>query len=46
MPGCNHTAQLINITIELLRKGFSTDDVAKIMGANFLNVWKSIINSI
>ena len=46
VPGCNHTAQLINITIELLRKGFSTDDVAKIMGANFLNVWKSIINSI
>lgn len=43
VPGCNHSGQLINITIELLRKGFSADDVAGIMGTNFLNVWKHII---
>lgn len=43
VPGCNNSSQLINITIELLRKGYAAADVAKIMGTNFLNVWKHII---
>ena len=43
VPGCNDSSQLINISIELLRKGFDKSDVAKIMGGNFISVWKSII---
>ena len=43
VPGCNDSSQLINISIELLRKGFDKKDVAKIMGGNFISVWKSII---
>jgi microsomal dipeptidase-like Zn-dependent dipeptidase len=29
---------MINITVKLLQKGYSEEDIAKIMGGNFLRV--------
>lgn len=36
--GCRSENELINITKELLREGFQSSDIAKIMGGNFLRV--------
>jgi microsomal dipeptidase-like Zn-dependent dipeptidase len=38
LPGCRATNELINITVELLREGFSPTDIAKIWGGNLLRV--------
>lgn len=40
--GCSDTSQLINITKELLRKGYSHDDIEKIWGGNWLRVMKEV----
>lgn len=37
--GCNDVSQLSNITVELLRRGYSREDLAKIWGGNFLRVF-------
>lgn len=42
IPGCNSINELINITIELRRRGHSRDDVAKIMGLNFLRALEMV----
>ena len=38
IPGCENVSQMINITIELLRRGYGADDIKKIWGGNFLRV--------
>jgi len=37
--GCNEVSQMSNITAELLRRGYSREDLAKIWGGNFLRVF-------
>lgn len=40
--GCADASQLRNITRELLRRGFSGDDIAKIWGENWLRVMRKV----
>ena len=34
--GCNDSSELINITMELIRRGYSDDDIKNIMGVGFV----------
>lgn len=40
--GCADASQLRNVTRELLRKGFSADDIRKIWGGNWLRVMREV----
>ncbi|MDR3095387.1 MAG: membrane dipeptidase [Bacteroidales bacterium] len=42
VTGCNGSNDLINITVQLLQKGYSEEDIAKIMGGNFLRVLSEV----
>lgn len=42
--GCRATNELINITIRLLKSGYSESDIAKIWGGNLLRVMKQVQN--
>ncbi|MDD6210031.1 MAG: gamma-glutamyl-gamma-aminobutyrate hydrolase family protein [Bacteroidales bacterium] len=42
VPGCENASQLMNITIELLRKNYSPEDIKKLWGENFLRVLKAV----
>lgn len=42
VPGCNDSSELINITIELLRRGRSADDIQMVMGGSFLALWQKV----
>jgi hypothetical protein len=40
--GCQASNELINITKELLRRGYSHDDIRKIWGGNLLRVMRQV----
>ena len=40
--GCNDSSELINITMELIRRGYSDDDIKNIMGAGFVKYYEKI----
>jgi membrane dipeptidase len=40
IDGCNDASEMINITVELLRRGYNKKDIEKIWGGNFLRVYK------
>jgi membrane dipeptidase len=40
--GCKDASELKNITIELLRRGYTKKDIEKIWGANFIRVFKEV----
>ncbi|MFI3296627.1 MAG: membrane dipeptidase [bacterium] len=40
--GCNSTAELINITIELYRRGYTDYEVSMVMGGSFIRVWRQV----
>ena len=42
--GCSSASQLCNVTRELLRRGFSADDIEKIWGGNWLRVMQQVQN--
>jgi len=42
VDGCKDVSQMMNITIELLRRGYSDDDIKKIWGENFLRVFREV----
>ena len=42
VKGCNGDNDFINITVRLLEKDFSEEDIAKIWGGNFLRVMKEV----
>jgi len=42
LADCFDVSQLANITLELVRRGYSEEDIAKIWGENFLRVWSEI----
>ena len=39
--GWNNEGESLNLTAELLRRGYSRADIAKLWGGNFLRVWKA-----
>ncbi|MHC4397091.1 MAG: dipeptidase [Planctomycetota bacterium] len=40
VDGFNDHSEALNVTIELLRRGYRKKDILKIWGANFLRVWR------
>lgn len=42
LADCSSSAELINITRELVKRGYSEDDIIKIWGGNFMRVFKAI----
>ena len=40
--GCNDSSELINITMELIRRGYSDEDVKNIMGVGFVKYYQKI----
>jgi membrane dipeptidase len=42
VEGCRNAAEMKNITIELLRRGYSKSDIVKIWGGNFMRVFRSV----
>lgn len=42
LQDCRDASQMENITRELVRRGYSEDDIAKIWGGNFLRVWRAV----
>ncbi|MGE5401600.1 MAG: dipeptidase [Ignavibacteriales bacterium] len=42
LDGCYDVSQMKNITVELLRRGYSHTDIGKIWGGNFLRVFRQV----
>lgn len=42
VEGCNDVTQLPNITVELLRRGYTEEEIAKIWGGNLLRVFRRV----
>lgn len=42
VDGCKDASQMMNITVELLRRGYSDSDIKKIWGENFLRVFRQV----
>lgn len=42
IDGCSDASMMKNITRELIRRGFSNDDIAKIWGGNFMRVMRQV----
>jgi membrane dipeptidase len=42
VEGCKSVAEMKNITIELLRRGYSKSDIGKIWGGNFMRVFREV----
>ena len=40
--GFNSAAEAANVTVELLRRGYSEEDIAKIWGGNLLRIWREV----
>ena len=41
--GCDDVSEFPNVTIELLRRGYSEQDIRKIWGGNFMRVFRKVI---
>lgn len=42
IAGFNDHSEALNVTIELVRRGYSEEDISKIWGANLLRVWLEV----
>jgi membrane dipeptidase len=42
VDGCRSVAEMKNITIELLRRGYSSTDIGKIWGGNIMRVFREV----
>lgn len=42
VPGYNDPSDCAGLTAELLKRGYSEDDIAKIWGGNLLRVWREV----
>jgi membrane dipeptidase len=42
VPGFNDHSDALNVTVELVRRGYSEADISKIWGANLLRVWREV----
>ena len=42
IPGFNDHSEAINVTLELLRRGYSEPEIRKIWGGNLLRVWRRV----
>jgi len=44
--GFNDASEALNVTLELLKRGYSKDDITKIWGGNFIRVWRAAEKSL
>jgi len=42
VPGFNDASEALNVTIELVRRGYSEDEIKKIWGGNLLRAWREV----
>jgi membrane dipeptidase len=42
VDGCKSVAEMKNITLELLRRGYSKEDIGKIWGGNIMRVFRKV----
>lgn len=42
IPGFRNHAEALNVTIELVRRGYSQDDIRRIWGGNLLDLWRHV----
>jgi membrane dipeptidase len=42
IPGFNDHSEALNVTIELVKRGYCEEDICKIWGANLLRVWREV----
>lgn len=42
IPGFNDASEAPNVTVELVRRGYSDDEIKKIWGGNLLRVWHEV----
>jgi membrane dipeptidase len=40
--GWNNAAETLNVTVELVRRGYTEEQIAKLWGLNLLRVWKDV----
>jgi membrane dipeptidase len=44
--GFNDASEALNVTLELLKRGYSKNDITKIWGGNFIRVWRAAEKSL
>ena len=42
ITGWNNASETLNVTVELVKRGYSEDDIAKIWGGNLLRVMEEV----
>ncbi len=42
IPGFNDASEAPNVTLELVRRGYTDEEIARIWGGNFLRVWRDV----
>lgn len=42
VPGFNDHSEALNVTVELVHRGYSEEDIIKIWGGNLLRVWREV----
>jgi microsomal dipeptidase-like Zn-dependent dipeptidase len=42
VPGFNDASEALNVTVELVRRGYSEEDIGKIWGGNLLRAWRDV----
>jgi membrane dipeptidase len=42
IEGWNSAAEAFNVTLELVRRGYSEEDIGKLLGGNLLRVWGEV----
>ena len=42
VAGFDDASDALNVTIELLKRGYNEDDIIKIWGGNFIRVWRAV----
>jgi microsomal dipeptidase-like Zn-dependent dipeptidase len=42
VPGFNDASEALNVTVELVRRGYTEEEIAKIWSGNLLRVWREV----
>ncbi|MFH1764612.1 MAG: dipeptidase [Gemmatimonadota bacterium] len=42
VPGFNDASEALNVTVELVRRGYTEEDIRKIWGGNLLRAWREV----
>jgi microsomal dipeptidase-like Zn-dependent dipeptidase len=43
IPGFQDPSDCVNVTAELMKRGYSNRDIEKIWGGNLLRVWRKVV---